>query len=154
MGIDPGTAICGVGIIDGDKKTSFKCVYYTCITTESKLTINERLKIIFNELNVLIKKYKPDLISVETLFFNNNPKTAMSVGRASGVILLACELNGIKVIEYTPLQVKVAITGYGRAEKMQMQKMIKILLKLKEIPKPDDAADALSIALCAGVSFV
>ena len=153
MGVDPGTATTGVGIIVGDRKKGFSCQDYFCIETKANSPIAERLHIIFSDLTAAIKKYKPDTFAVETLFFNTNPKTAMSVGRASGVIILCGVMNKLKVVEYTPLQVKVAITGFGRADKIQMQKMITMLLKLKETPKPDDAADALSIAYCAGVSI-
>lgn len=153
LGVDPGTATTGIGLIKGDRKKGFDCVNYSCIKTAANSPIDERLKIIFTELNKIIRKTKPDLISVEQLFFNSNPKTAMSVGRASGVIILCAATNNIKVVEYTPLQIKSAIAGFGRADKMQVQKMIARLLKLTEIPKPDDAADALAIAYCAGVSI-
>ena len=153
IGVDPGTATTGVGIIEGSKKAGFVCKDYFCITTKAKLDIDERLNQIYKELNKAIKKEKPDVLSIEELFFNTNPKTAMSVGRASGAIILCGSLNKVKVVEFTPLQVKIAITGYGRAEKIQVQKMVAVILKLKEIPKPDDAADALAIALTAGLSF-
>lgn len=153
LGVDPGTATTGIGIIEGSNKTGFKHLHYQCILTKANLPIQERLETIYTELTQIIKKYKPDMLALETLFFNTNPKTAMSVGRASGVIILCAEQNKLKFVEFTPLQVKVAVAGYGRAEKQQVQKMVKLLLNLKEIPKPDDAADALAIALCAGVSI-
>lgn len=153
MGVDPGTATTGVGVIEGSKKSRFKCLFYGCITTKKEQPIEKRLGTIFIELNKLVKTYKPNLISIEQLFFNTNPKTAMSVGRASGVIILSTVVNKIDMKEFTPLQVKSAVSGYGRAKKTQVQKMIATLLNLKTIPKPDDAADALAIAYCAGVSL-
>ncbi len=153
MGIDPGTATTGVGVIEGTRKTKFNCLFYGCITTKKELPIEKRLEIIFTELNKHIKTYKPDLISIEQLFFNTNPKTVMSVGRASGVIILSAVVNKVAMKEFTPLQVKSIVAGYGRAEKVQVQKMIATLLNLKAIPRPDDAADALAIAYCAGVSL-
>ncbi len=153
MGVDPGTATTGVGIIEGSKRGEYSCLHYECITTKANLPIEDRLYQIYKSLSKLIKKFNPDLISIEKLFFNTNPKTAMSVGQACGVIILCANQNNVKIVEFTPLQVKLAITGYGRADKQQVQSMITTLLKLKVIPKPDDAADALSIAYCAGVSI-
>ena len=153
MGVDPGTATTGIGIIEGNRKLSFECLFYGCIQTKADKPIEQRLFHIYSSLSRSIKKYKPDLISIEELFFNTNPKTAMSVGKACGVIILCAVQNKVKVVEFTPLQVKIAVTGYGRADKKQVQVMISKLLKLDGIPKPDDAADALSIAYCAGVSL-
>ncbi|MEK7595338.1 MAG: crossover junction endodeoxyribonuclease RuvC [Patescibacteria group bacterium] len=154
VGIDPGTARVGVGVIEGSKKTSFKALEYFCIETAKDLAIGERLFEIYKALDSKLKIIRPDLLALESLFFNTNPKTAMSVGRASGAILLTAIINNIKVVEYTPLQVKIAITGYGRADKKQVESMVKSSLRLKQIPKPDDISDALAIALCAGYSIL
>ncbi len=147
LGIDPGYAIVGYGVIDY-AGNSFKVVEYGGITTDSKLELPERLLIIYNELSALSEKYRPDAMSVEELFFNNNAKTAINVGQARGVILLSAQIRGGEIFEYTPLQVKQAVVGYGRAEKNQVQQMVKMLLSLEKIPKPDDVADALAIAVC------
>jgi crossover junction endodeoxyribonuclease RuvC len=146
LGIDPGIARCGWGFIEF-KNSKFKALDYGCIETESSLDVSKRLSIIYTELSKLIKKYSPEEMAVEELFFNTNAKTAFVVGQARGVVLLAGAQNKLKNHIYTPLQVKVAITGYGRAEKAQIGKMVKTLLNLKEIPKPDDTTDALAIAL-------
>jgi len=152
LGIDPGFAITGYGIVEkiGNK---YKHIANGVITTDSKLDFNERLKINHTELDKIIKQYKPDLFSIEELFFAKNTKTAINVAQARGVILLTAIQNNLKICEYTPLQIKQALTGYGRADKNQMQQMVKILLNLKEIPKPDDAADALAIAITCGNSY-
>ncbi len=153
LGVDPGTATTGIGVIEGERKKGFKCIHYTCITTPANSPIDQRIKTIYTELTEFINEYKPQILAVEELFFNNNPKTVMSVGRVGGVIILASALNNLELREYTPLEVKMAICGYGRAEKIQVQKMVAMTLRLKEIPKPDDAADALAIALTAGISL-
>ncbi len=152
LGIDPGIALTGYSLVkcEGNKFTPLE---YGCITTGSELAVPERLTIIYDELEDLIDKYKPTDVAIEELFFNKNVKTAITVGQARGVQILAAVRNGLNVYEYTPLQVKQAVVGYGRAEKRQVQEMVKILLNLKEIPKPDDAADALAIALCHGSSL-
>lgn len=152
LGIDPGFAITGYGIVDkqGDK---YKHIAYGVITTDSKLAFQERLKITHEELDKIIKKYNPELFSIEELFFAKNTKTAINVAQARGVIILTAIQNKLKIFEYTPLQIKQAITGYGRADKNQIQQMIKMLLKLEKIPKPDDAADALAIAITCGNSY-
>ncbi|RJO62030.1 crossover junction endodeoxyribonuclease RuvC [candidate division WS5 bacterium] len=147
LGIDPGTATTGYGVIESENG-DIKEVSHGCILTKSQEELEKRLDIIFDELTKLIKEFKPDMIAVEELFFASNAKTAISVGHARGVILLACSKAKVPVYEYTPLQVKQAICGYGRGEKQQIQKMVKTLLSLKEIPKPDDAADGLAIAIC------
>jgi crossover junction endodeoxyribonuclease RuvC len=151
LGIDPGIATLGYGIVkyEGNKFTS---IDYGAITTQAKTPMPERLGIIYDSLSELIKQYKPDAIAVEELFFNKNVKTALIVGHARGVVLLAGYNSQVSTYEYTPLQVKQAVVGYGRAEKSQVQYMVKILLNLKEIPKPDDVADALAIAICHGHS--
>jgi crossover junction endodeoxyribonuclease RuvC len=146
LGIDPGTAIIGYGLIKKDREISL--LDYGCITTSKELTSAERLKELHTKLEKIIKKYKPDIAAVEDIFFFKNLKTAIKVSQARGVILLAAAQQKIPVFEYTPLQIKQAITTYGRAEKIQVQKMVKLLLNLKEIPKPDDAADALAVAIC------
>jgi crossover junction endodeoxyribonuclease RuvC len=147
LGIDPGTATTGYGILEsvGDE---IRIVDYGCIKTSSKETASARLKKIHADIKKLISKHKPKCVAVERLFFGVNTKTAMAVGQARGVILLTASEAGLEIAEYTPLQVKMALTGYGRADKQQIQQMVKRLLKLDSIPKPDDAADALAIALC------
>ncbi|MBE0521173.1 MAG: crossover junction endodeoxyribonuclease RuvC [Candidatus Methanoperedenaceae archaeon] len=147
IGIDPGLAIVGFGVIqkNGDDITPLS---YGCIRTSSKKQTPDRLLEIYNETCELFDKYTPGCIAIEKLFFNKNVTNAMSVSEARGVVLLAARQKGIPVYEYTPLQVKQGITGSGKADKMQVQEMIKSLLKLDDLPKPDDAADGLSIALC------
>lgn len=147
LGIDPGTATTGYGLVtqQGDKLSYLQC---GCILTSPKLTPHDRLAIIYRELKEIIKLHKPATMAVERLYFGENSKTAMAVGQARGIILLAAVECGLAVAEYTPLEVKVALTGYGKAEKKQIQQMVKILLKLPDIPKPDDAADALAVAIC------
>jgi crossover junction endodeoxyribonuclease RuvC len=147
LGIDPGTAITGYGILDIDGDI-IKVIDYGCIKTSSKNKASDRLTQICRDVKKLISKHKPKWVAVEKLFFGSNVTTAMSVGQARGVIILAAAQAGVDIAEYTPLEVKMALTGYGRADKQQMQQMVKRLLKLESIPKPDDAADALAIALC------
>lgn len=151
LGIDPGIAILGYGIVryEGNKFTPLD---YGAITTDSKVSMPERLGILYRGLDELIKAYNPDTLAVEELFFNKNVKTALTVGHARGVVLLAGYQQGLNTYEYTPLQVKQAVVGYGRAEKQQIQQMVKILLNLEKIPKPDDVADALAVAICHGNS--
>jgi crossover junction endodeoxyribonuclease RuvC len=152
IGIDPGTAITGYSILDKEGNR-LKAVKYGCIYTESSWPLSKRLDKIYSEVTNLIHEYKPGHLAVEELFFNTNAKTALSVGHSRGVILLAGEQNNLIVEGYTPLQVKQAIAGYGRAEKSQVQKMVKTILCLDEIPKPDDAADALAVAICHSQSY-
>lgn len=149
MGIDVGTARLGWSVIDktAGTKSSLQIVNYGCITTKSTQAMPERLEQIYTELTDLIKEYKPRQIAIESLFFFKNQTTVMTVSQARGVILLASQQQRLEIFEYTPLQVKMAVTGYGRAEKPQVQKMVKLILKLKDIPKPDDAADAVAIAI-------
>jgi len=151
LGLDPGIADTGVGVI---KKEGHKlsCLFYSSIKTSAGLPLADRLAILNIELDKLIKKYQPQIIAVEELFFCKNVKTALVVGQARGVLLLTAKQNGLPVVEFTPLQVKQAVSSYGKAGKVQVQKMVKLLLDLKEIPKPDDAADALAIAICAANS--
>lgn len=147
LGVDPGTATTGYGFIkkEGSKLT---LIDYGTIDTSPKDTPAKRLEILYNELTELIKKYKPVEAAVEELFFSANTKTAIAVGHARGVILLAIEKSGITPNEYTPLQVKQAVVGYGRAEKKQVQTMVKTILKMDHYPSQDDAADALAVAIC------
>jgi crossover junction endodeoxyribonuclease RuvC len=149
LSIDPGYATLGWAIIEG----SLKIVDYGSIRTKSGLGIDERLFIIHDELNKIIDHYKPDCAAIEKLFFAKNTKTAVDVAKCIGVILLTTKLKGLGYDEYTPLQVKNAITGYGRAAKDQIQNMIMKIYKLNEIPRPDDAADALAIAACHYLSM-
>ena len=151
IGIDPGYAIMGYGIIEvkGNHFTSRK---HGVVTTDSKSIMPERLKHIYHSLMDVIYEFEPDAASIEELFFNTNSKTALLTSQARGVAVLACANSGIQVFEYTPLQVKQALTGYGRAEKGQVQAMVKTILNLRETPKPDDAADALAAAICHGHS--
>jgi crossover junction endodeoxyribonuclease RuvC len=151
LGIDPGIADTGYGILRVEKNNLF-CLDYGSIKTSSKLRLTDRLEIINIELTLLIKKYQPNLIGVEELFFYKNVKTALVVGQARGVIILTAKQNKVSTVEFTPLQVKQAVSTYGRAGKDQVQRMVKMILKLKELPKPDDAADALAIAICAANS--
>ncbi|MDD5340918.1 MAG: crossover junction endodeoxyribonuclease RuvC [Patescibacteria group bacterium] len=144
LGIDPGLATTGYAFI---KESDSKILDYGIISTSSKQEFSLRLEYIFNALNDLIKKYHPSSMAVEQLFFCKNVKTALLVGQARGVILLTARLNKLPLYEFTPLQVKQAVCGYGKADKRQVQEMVKALLKLNKIPKPDDAADALAIAL-------
>ena len=146
LGIDPGLATVGWGVID-DINGKQKPVAFGVITTLKDLQLPERLLVIEEDLKSLIAKFKPDEIALEELFFNNNQKTAINVAQARGVILLTCKKECGKMYEYTPLQIKQALTGYGRAEKKQIQEMTKTFLGLTKIPKPDDAADALAVAL-------
>lgn len=148
LGIDPGIADTGFGIIKNEKHKLI-CLDYGSIKTSAKLDLSDRLEIINLELTKLIKKYQPDLISIEELFFCKNIKTALIVGQARGVIVLTAKQNRIPMVEFTPLEVKQAVATYGQADKQQVQRMVKIILNLKESPKPDDAADALAIAICA-----
>lgn len=152
LGIDPGIADTGYGIIKKEHKQGLRCLEYGSIKTPAKKELAERLETINLELDEIILKYKPDLIAVEQLFFCNNVKTALVVGQARGVVLLTARQHKIRLVEFTPLQVKQAVSSYGAASKLQVQKMVKVLLNLKDLPKPDDAADALAIAICASNS--
>ncbi|MDR0987569.1 MAG: crossover junction endodeoxyribonuclease RuvC [Ruminococcus sp.] len=151
LGIDPGYAIVGFGVTDFDGY-KFTPVSFGAITTDAGTPFNLRLKAIFDDMNRIIKLYEPDSMAVEKLFFNTNQKTGIDVAEARGVILLSAVNLDVPVFEYTPLQVKQSVVGYGRAEKNQVMQMTKSILGLREIPKPDDAADALAIAICHGHS--
>lgn len=153
LGIDPGIAIVGYGVIDKEGNR-YKTVAYDAVTTRAHTPLEERIKLVYDGVNEVIKRYKPDVLSIEELFFNNNAKTALTVGQARGVIILAAVENNLPIYEYTPLQVKQALTGYGRAGKAQIQQMVKSMLGLKSVPKPDDVADALAIAICHGSSMM
>ena len=149
LGIDPGLAKIGYGLVErnGNK---FSLIKYGLISTSSDKTDVKRLEIIYSEVNNIIEKYKPEQMAIEELFFNKNVKTAIRVGQARGVLLLCGARGGLDVEEYTPLQIKQAVVGYGRAKKHQVQQMVKALLNLKEIPESDDAADALAVSICHG----
>lgn len=151
LGIDPGFAIMGYGIIDM-KGNRFTPVKYGALTTDKDMAMPDRLKHLYHGLMELICEYTPEVAAIEELFFNTNSKTAILVGQARGVAILACANAGLKLCEYTPLQIKQGLIGYGRAEKKQIQIMVKTILGLSEIPKPDDTADALAAAICHGHS--
>jgi len=155
LGIDPGIAMTGWGIIEEIQRSTlrrrsgqeFKVQNFGCIETSPKKHTEKRLEEIYLEIINLINKYKPDALAIEELFFNTNSKTAFIVGQARGVVLLAGAQKKLSIGIYTPLQVKIAVSGYGRAEKAQIGKMVKTILSLKEIPAPDDTADALAVGL-------
>ena len=149
LGIDPGVAIVGYGVVEC-VSGNFRCLEYGCITTPAHTLLEDRLSEIYDGMTELIARHRPDCMSIEELFFNNNQKTAVDVAQARGVILLAANKAKLPIYEYTPLQVKSAVVGYGRAEKHQVMEMVKSLLNLSKIPKPDDTADALAIAICHG----
>lgn len=151
IGIDPGTAICGYGIIDvqGNK---LSVVHYGAVFTSKEFSPADRLLILHEELQQIIEEYKPEIMAVEELFFNKNSSTVMTVSQARGVILLTGVKNKLAIREYTPIQVKLAVVGYGRATKEQVTYMVQRLLNIKEKPKPDDVADALAVAICGGHS--
>lgn len=154
LGIDPGTATTGYGVIkqNSKRKEEFEILDFGVITTKKSLGDAARLAILASDLSAIIKRYKPGRAGVERLFFTSNQKTAMTVSQARGVALLACEQAHIPIFEFTPLQVKSTLCGYGKADKRQVQLMVKQAFGLKTFPKPDDAADALAIALCAALT--
>lgn len=147
IGIDPGYAIVGFGIIKSERQR-FSVLDFGAITTPAGMEFPLRLQSIFEDLSYLLEKYRPDAMAIEKLFFNTNKTTAVDVAQARGVILLAAQRSGCQVFEYTPLQVKQSVVGYGRAEKKQVQEMTRQLLGLSAVPKPDDTADALAMAIC------
>lgn len=147
LGIDPGFAITGYSIIDY-KGNKFKLIDSGAVTTKAGLSFPIRLTKIYDDLTMIINQYKPDAISVEELFFNNNAKTAINVAQARGVVLIAGCKNNIPTFEYTPLQIKQAVTGYGRADKIQVQKMVKTILNVEKLPKLDDTTDSMAAAIC------
>ena len=146
LGIDPGYGIVGYGIIE--TSVGVDVVDYGVISTPKELTLPERLEVIYSSIESLLISYKPDVVAVEELFYFKNQTTVIPVAEARGVILLACRKNNTPIFEYTPLQIKQALTGVGRAEKAQVQFMVKSILGLEKVPKPDDAADALAVAIC------
>lgn len=152
LGIDPGTGILGFGVIDVDAKGSAKLVDGGVIRTPVKQADSERLHTIYDELGEVIKATSPTVMAVEKLFFSQNVTTAMSVSQARGVVLLLGRQHELELHEYTPQQIKLALTGYGKADKKQMQEMVRMTLNLKEVPKPDDCADAIAAALCCAQS--
>ena len=152
LGIDPGIAIVGYGVIEY-KGNKFKVIDYGAITTPAGMKVKDRLKIIYDGVIDIIQTHKPDCIAIEELFYNNNAKTVINVAQGRAMPYLAAANTNLEIYEYTPLQVKQAVVGYGRAEKKQVQQMTKMLLNLEKIPKPDDTADALAIAVCHAHSF-
>lgn len=147
LGIDPGYAIVGYGLVEY-QNNRFRTVDYGAITTPAGMPFPQRLQIIYRETQALLEKYHPKAMAVEKLYFQNNQKTAIDVAQARGVVLLAAQLQQVEIFEYTPLQVKSSVVGYGQAVKKQVQEMTRVLLHLDSIPKPDDTADALAIAIC------
>ncbi|MCD6579581.1 crossover junction endodeoxyribonuclease RuvC [bacterium] len=147
LGIDPGVAILGYAFLE-KKSSKVIPLEYGVLTTEKDEKEEVRLHLIYNELTALMKKFMPDEMSVESLYFTNNQKTAFQVGQARGVVLLLAAMSNIPIFSYNPNQIKIAVTGYGRAGKKQVQEMVKRILGLEKIPKPDDAADAVAAALC------
>ncbi|MDD5021201.1 MAG: crossover junction endodeoxyribonuclease RuvC [Endomicrobiaceae bacterium] len=148
LGIDPGLSMAGWGVVEKGQKDKIKMLDYGCIKTYPSDKLTCRLKYIYDEIQVVISKYKPEMVAIEELFFLKGSKVIASVGQARGAILMAVINNNIPVFEYNPRHVKIALTGYGSADKHQMQHMVKAILGLKEIPKPDDSADALAMAIC------
>lgn len=152
LGIDPGYAIVGFGVIEYERRT-FSVVDYGAVTTDADTEFNTRLKEIYDDVCFIMDRYKPECMAIERLYFTTNQKTAIAVAEARGIVLLAARQRDIAIYEYTPLQVKNSITGYGKAVKKQVQELTKNILKLPEIPKPDDTADALAIAVCHAHSY-
>lgn len=152
IGIDPGYAIVGFGVLEYNR-AQFEVVDYGAVTTPAGMDFNSRLLEIYNDLCYILDKFKPDFMAIERLYFTSNQKTAIDVAQARGIVLLAARQRNIQVFEYTPLQVKQSVTGYGKAIKKQVQEMTTRILKLSEIPKPDDTADALAIAICHAHSY-
>lgn len=152
LGIDPGTAITGYGVLDADG-SKLKMIETGCVLTDKDLPMPQRLDIVGKGIREVIRKFNPEVMAIEELFYFKNKKTVISVGQARGVAVFIGRSCGVEIREYTPLQVKQAVTGYGRADKRQVQLMVKNILKLEEIPKPDDAADALAVAICCASSI-
>ncbi len=152
LGIDPGIARTGWGIVE-TKNGELRTENFGCIETDKGVALEERLRAVHEEISRIITEEKPNAFAIEDLFFNTNAKTALVVGQARGVVLLAAAQHAIPVSVYTPLQVKIAVTGYGRAEKNQVGEMVKMILKLDKVPKPDDTADALAVALTHAFSY-
>ncbi len=152
LGIDPGYAIVGYGVLDFEKNR-FHTVAYGAITTDAHTDFQDRLTEVYDQVNEVIRISNPEALAIERLFYTTNQKTVIQVAQARGVILLRAAKNGLPVYEYTPLQIKQSVTGYGKAVKKQVQEMTKTILKLDSIPKPDDTADALAVAICHGYSY-
>ncbi len=148
IGIDPGTAITGYGLITEADDGAPVAIDFGVIVTPANLSMPNRLALIYNRLNEIILLHRPESGAVEKLFFQRNVTTALSVGQARGVALLAMAQSGVNVAEYTPMEIKQAVSGYGGADKYQIQQMVRVLLRLQDIPRPDDAADALAVAIC------
>ena len=146
LGVDPGIALTGYGIVE-DNNNMLTALSYGCITTSSKDSISDRLKIIYNNICNIITRYNPDILAIEEIFFSTNVKTAIIVGEVRGVVILGASNYNLSIVEYTPLEVKQTLTGYGHADKKQIQYMVKNLLNLPDIPKPDDVADGLAVAI-------
>ena len=149
LGIDPGYAIVGFGVVEY-AGINFRLINYGAILTEAHTPFTERLCAIDTDIHEIFERYQPDCMAVEKLYFTSNQKTAIDVAQARGILILAAAKKNIPVFEYTPLQVKMAVVGYGKAEKKQVMNMTKNILNLEQIPRPDDAADALAIAICHG----
>lgn len=147
LGIDPGTSLIGYGIIDVDGK-NYKAVYFGDLKTGKNIRNADRVKTVYDFFDKLIKKYRPDKFALESLFFFKNAKTVIKVSEIRGVLMYAAAKNNVEIAEFTPLQVKQAVSSYGRAEKIQVQNMVKLILDLETTPKPDDVADALALAIC------
>ena len=147
MGIDPGSNCTGFGIVE-EIKGNLNAVHWSSVRSTSKDTFPKRLKRIYNELTIAIEKFSPDIVAVEDLFYATNVKTVIKLGQTRGVALLAAVNTGLQVAEYSPLQIKQSVVGYGRADKNQVQDMVTMLLRLKEKPDPFDASDALATAIC------
>lgn len=148
LGIDPGIAITGYGIVQTSRQNDYECIDYGVVTTESSMPDAVRLKILYDALTQIIARYQPETSAVEKLFFQKNVKTAIAVGQARGVAMLTLAQANLPVMEYTPNEVKQTVCGYGNAGKQQVQRMVQTLLRLESLPKPDDAADALAVAIC------
>ena len=146
LGIDPGYALMGYGVIE-QEGSRLRVIDYGSIATDASADMPERLKFLYSSLMDIIAETQPDAAAIEELFYNTNAKTVINVGQARGVAVLACVNSGLPISEYTPLQIKQALVGYGRADKKQVQQMVKVLLNLKSVPKPDDTADALAVAI-------
>ncbi len=152
IGIDPGVATTGYGVVKKEAD-NFICLEYGAIKTDKKNSTSSRLNEISNNFSLLVKKYSPEFLAIESLYFFKNVKSALPVSQAKGVVMVTAEKLNIPVYEFTPLQVKMTITGYGRAEKKQVQEMIRLTLNLDDVPKPKDAADALGVAVCGIIRF-
>jgi crossover junction endodeoxyribonuclease RuvC len=148
LGVDPGLSLTGWGLVSASGRNALSMVNYGCVKTTPDQPLTERLKTIHLTLQQIMQEYRPSAMAIEELFFSKEARTVAAVSQARGVILLTAAMNGVPVNEYNPRHIKIAITGYGSADKHQMQHMVKLLLRLKEIPRPDDAADALAMAMC------